>query len=127
MDMAMIKVTVRRYDPSSDKSPYWQTYDVMTEPGDTVLSVLRRLYEMQDHSLAFYYSCRIGKCAGCQVKVNGKLRLACTEPVRGDLTLEPQDGYPVLRDLYVDKHTREKKVSGGRTQQESDGDGQADG
>ena len=67
------------------------------------MSVLRELYETQDHSLAFYYSCRIGKCAGCQVKVNGKVRLACIEVVTGDIVLEPQPGYKVIRDLYVDK------------------------
>ena len=98
-----IKIRVLRYDSASGQRPAFQDYSLAIEPGATVLSVLRELYDHQDHSLAFYYSCRIGKCAGCQVKVNGKVRLACIEVVTGDIVLEPQPGYAVIKDLYVDK------------------------
>ncbi len=103
MENQKIKVTIKRFEPANSSEPYLQTYETDIENGATVLSILRDLYEHQDHSLAFYYSCRIGKCAGCQVKVNGKVRLACTEVVTGDIMLEPQPGYAVIKDLYVDK------------------------
>lgn len=106
MEKQMIKVTIKRFDPAKSSEPYLQTYETGIEKGATVLSILRDLYEQQDHSLAFYYSCRIGKCAGCQVTVNGKVRLACTEVVTGDIVLEPQIGYKVVKDLYVDKNRR---------------------
>jgi succinate dehydrogenase/fumarate reductase-like Fe-S protein len=103
MEKQMIKVTIKRFDPAKGGEPYLQDYEVGIEKGATVLSVFRDIYEQQDHSLALYYSCRLGKCAGCQVKVNGKVRLACTEVVTGDIVLEPQPGYAVVKDLYVDK------------------------
>jgi len=106
MDKQIIKVTIKRFDPESGSEPYFQTYETGIEKGATVLSVLRDIYEQQDHSLAFYYSCRIGKCVGCQVMVNSKVRLACTEIVNGDIVLEPQKGYKVVKDLYVDKKSR---------------------
>lgn len=106
MDKKSIEVRIKRFDPSDGEAPHFQSYRVDIENGATVLSVLKEIYETQDHSLAFYYSCRIGKCAGCQVQVNGKVRLACTEVVKGDILLEPQPGYAVVRDLYVDKQNR---------------------
>ena len=102
MKTKTIKIEVKRYDPTTDEGSYYQTYEVPIEKGSTVLSVLRYIYENLDHSLAFYYSCRIGKCAGCHVSVNGKTRLACTAVVDKDITLEPQTGYRVVRDLVVD-------------------------
>lgn len=106
MEANNITVTVKRYDPAKDKEPYYQDYKVPIEKGATVLSVLRYIYENLDHSLAFYYSCRIGKCAGCHVSVNGKTRLACNAIVDDDVTVEPQAGYKVLRDLVVDKTSK---------------------
>lgn len=103
MGEKIVKIKVKRYDPSGAKEPYYQTYEVPIEKGATVLSVLRYIYEKIDHSLVFYYSCRIGKCAGCQVSVDGKTKLACNTIVDSDVTLEPQKGYKVVRDLVVDK------------------------
>lgn len=109
MDKKTVTITIRRFDPLRDSEPLYQKYTIAIEKGATVLSVLRDLYEQQDHSLAFYYSCRIGKCAGCQVTVNGKTCLACNTIVDGDITLEPQKGYKVVKDLYVDKEQKVDK------------------
>ncbi|MGI6552612.1 MAG: 2Fe-2S iron-sulfur cluster-binding protein [Bacillota bacterium] len=103
MEAKTVNIKVKRYDPSKDKEPYYQTYEVPIEKGATVLSALRYIYENLDHSLVFYYSCRIGKCVGCHVSVDGKTRLACNTIVDKDVTLEPQAGYKVVRDLVVDK------------------------
>lgn len=111
MEKQMINVKILRFDPTKDHEPYYQTYVANIDKGATVLSVLRDIYEQQDHSLSFYYSCRIGKCAGCQVTVNGKVRLACTEVVKGDIILDPQKNYKVIKDLYVDKTARLANVS----------------
>ena len=109
------KVSVFRFHPGVDKAPRYQTYKVPFEEGRSVLGVLKYIYENQDSSLAFYNSCRIGKCTGCHVKVNGKTRLACTTVVEEeDLLLEPMPGYRVVRDLVVDRTragTAEKRGS----------------
>ena len=117
------KVSVFRFRPGVDKQPRYQTYEVPFEEGRSVLNVLKYIYENQDSSLAFYNSCRIGKCTGCHVKVNGKTRLACTTVVgEEDLLLEPMPGYRVVRDLVVDrtrggtakKHGTETRAKRGR-------------
>lgn len=103
MEQKIVNIKVKRFDPSKDAEPYFKAYEVEVEKGATVLSVLRHIYEKLDHSLAFYYSCRIGKCVGCHVSVNGKTRLACNTIVDSDITLEPQPGFKVVKDLVVDK------------------------
>jgi len=113
MEKKTIRVSIQRSSPSSGEPPWKQVYQVEEKPGATVLSVLKDIYENQDPTLAYYVSCRLGKCAGCQVLVNGRVRLACTEPVEGDLELAPQPGYPVIRDLYVDKRKKSGPAGAG--------------
>ncbi|MCL5075212.1 MAG: 2Fe-2S iron-sulfur cluster-binding protein [Chloroflexi bacterium] len=101
MEKANSKIVVQRFDPSADKEPYYQEYEIPYSKGTTVLSALRYIYENLDRSLAFYSSCRIGKCAGCHIKVDGRTRLACTAVIEDDVTLEPKKG-TVIRDLVVE-------------------------
>ena len=67
-----------------------------------IYNALEYIHSYLDPGLAFYTSCRIGKCMGCTMMINGKRRLACTSLVEGDITLEPDAHYPVVRDLIVD-------------------------
>lgn len=98
-----ITIKVLRQDPTANGGkPEYQSYSVPLEQGATVLSVLRYISESVDRTLSYYRSCRIGKCAGCRMRVNGKTRLACTTAVTGDITLEPLKGYEVIKDLIVD-------------------------
>jgi len=97
-------VKVYRTDPVNPQRSWYDTFKVPFESGQSILGVLKYIYETYDPSLAYYNSCRIGKCTGCHVKVNGKTRLACTTVSDGnDLILEPLAGYPVIRDLVVDR------------------------
>jgi succinate dehydrogenase/fumarate reductase iron-sulfur protein len=99
-----IVVKVYRTDPGERSKSRYDTYTVPFERGQSILGIIKYIYENLDSSLAFYHSCRIGKCTGCHVKVNGKTRLACTTIVDGgELVLEPLSGYPIVRDLVVDK------------------------
>jgi succinate dehydrogenase/fumarate reductase iron-sulfur protein len=106
-----IEVRIKRYDSSADEEAYFDSYEVPIDDGTTVLSVLRYVFENLDHSVAFYSSCRIGKCVGCLVKVNGKTKLACSTVVHGDITLEPQPKYRVVKDLVVDKRIAAQSTS----------------
>ncbi len=95
-----IEVRIQRSREGGEGS--YDTYQVPFEEKMSVFNVLEHIGNYLDPSLAFYASCRIGKCMGCTMMINGKRRLACTTLVEGDLVLEPDRRYPVIRDLVVD-------------------------
>ncbi len=68
----------------------------------TVLNVLDYTHENYDRSLAYYKSCRIGKCTGCLVEVDGKNKLACTTLARDGMKVGPAKKRRVIRDLVVE-------------------------
>jgi succinate dehydrogenase/fumarate reductase iron-sulfur protein len=91
-----------RFDPKKDDKPQTKKYEVPFVKGSSVLDALTYIYEEIDPSLGFYASCRRGCCGRCNVKVNGKARLACIEEVKGDVKLEPARADHVIRDLKVE-------------------------
>jgi succinate dehydrogenase / fumarate reductase iron-sulfur subunit len=97
-----VKVDVFRLDPSVDKRPHRQVYVVPIQKGMSVSNLLQHIWECIDPSLAFYLCCRVGRCHGCFVEVNGQVKLACTTLVEGDLAINPWPKYEVIRDLVVD-------------------------
>lgn len=94
-----IKVKVRRFDQSINKEPHTQEYVVPFEDKMSVANVLNWIADNLDPTLAFYSSCRTGKCKACLVKINGKGKTACTELVTGDIDLEPIDVTKAIKDL----------------------------
>ena len=94
-----VKITVKRGDSLQSR---YDSYDVPFQEKMSIFNALEYITSYLDPSLAFYTSCRIGKCMGCTVTANGKRRLACATVVEGDLTLDPDSRYPVVRDLVVD-------------------------
>lgn len=111
-------VKVCRTDPRDNSRTRYDSFTVPFEKGQSILGVIKYIYENLDPSLAFYNSCRTGKCTGCHIQVNQKTRLACTTIADGhDLILEPLPGYPVVRDLVVDKTkvTTNKRIENRKT------------
>ena len=106
-----IQVKVRRYDPATDKEAHYSSYEVLLDEGTSVMGVLKYIYENLDRTLSFYCSCRIGKCTGCWVTVNGKTTLACTRLAGGDMVIEPQRGFEVIKDLVVDRSSKANAAS----------------
>ncbi len=102
-----IAVKILRFKPWEEKKPRFVTYRVPIEGKSSILNVLNYISENLDPTLGFYSSCRIGKCMGCQVVVNGKVRLACTTPVEGDIVLEPLRKFKVIKDLVVERREKE--------------------
>jgi fumarate reductase (CoM/CoB) subunit B len=102
-----IDVKILRSKPWEKNKPKFETYKVPIEGRMSILNVLNYIAENLDPTLGFYSSCRIGKCAGCQVVVNGKVRLACTTPVMGNITLEPLRKFKVIKDLVVERKGKE--------------------
>ncbi len=80
----------------------YKEYDIPYEDWMTVLNVLDYIHEDYDRSLAYYKSCRIGKCTGCLVEVDGKDKLACTTLAKSGMKIGPAKGRKVIRDLVIE-------------------------
>jgi succinate dehydrogenase/fumarate reductase iron-sulfur protein len=101
-----ITVKIRRFDRNSGEPSRFDTFRVEREDRMNVLDVLGKIQNTQDPSLAFRYSCRVGMCGTCSVRVNGRNRWTCRTSVeklgKDLLVIEPLPHYPVIRDLVVD-------------------------
>ena len=109
MSAKNISARVFRLDPSTDKKPRYQDYEVPFEEGMSAMDVLDYIYQNLDSTLAYYdhAGCALGICARCTGKINGKAGLFCQVPVTGDVTLDPISTDRVLKDLVCGKKQRE--------------------
>ena len=102
----MLDVSIYRYNPDVDDSPYMQDISIEV-PGNKdvmVLDVLHMCKEV-DASISFRRSCREGVCGSDGVNMNGKNGLACITPVsqavkKNKLVIRPLPGLPVVRDTH---------------------------
>lgn len=102
-----VTLKVQRFDPTADREPYWQRYQVKNKPGLTVLDALFEVLNHQDGTLAFRFCCRAGVCGSCAMVIAGKTRLACETQVsqflgKGEIALSPLPHQKVVKDLAVD-------------------------
>jgi fumarate reductase iron-sulfur subunit len=99
-----VKVKIARFDPSVDKAPHYETYEVPFTQRMTVMDALDYIYENTDPSIAYqgHTSCHRRACARCTATINGKAALTCHTEVEGDLVLEPLPRFRVIRDLVVE-------------------------
>jgi len=107
-----IVARVFRFNPEEDPHPSYMTYEIETETPMTVHRILKHIHENMDPTLAFRdYTCISGVCGGCLVKANGSPVRGCQRRVDPgeEVVIEPQDGYPVIRDVVTDFGT---EVSG---------------
>ena len=97
----------------SDGAGSFQEFSIPRQDRMTVLNVLDHIHEHCDRSLAYYKSCRIGKCLGCVVQVNGKNRLACTTLAQDGMRIGPAKGHRTIRDLVVEFPVRHNPSESG--------------
>lgn len=97
-----ITVEVERYDPETGESGR-REYQVPIEHGWSVLNALEWIYENVDPTIGFYFSCRIGKCEGCDCLMNGTKILSCNTMAEGDMRLEPLPEFQVHKDLIPNR------------------------
>jgi len=97
---------IYRFDPQSDKEPYYRNYTVQAEPWERILDCLNRIKWEQDGSLSYRMSCAHGVCGSDAMKINGRCALACQKLVKdyqdAEVVVEPLPGFKVLKDLIVD-------------------------
>jgi fumarate reductase iron-sulfur subunit len=103
---ATVALTVTRYRPEQEAEPTVQTYEVPYGKDWVVLDALNYIKDELDGSLSFRWSCRMGVCGSCGMKVNGTPKLTCaaflTDYLPGPVHVEPLDYFPIVRDLVVD-------------------------
>ena len=89
----------------------YKEYEIPYEDRITILRALKYIKENLDRSLAYYNSCRIGKCTGCLIEVNGKNKLSCVTLLENGMKIGPARKYKILRDLVVDFSSKiERKI-----------------
>jgi succinate dehydrogenase/fumarate reductase-like Fe-S protein len=91
-----------RAEESQNQNGKYVEYEIPPQERMTVMNALNHIYEHCDRTLAFYVSCRIGKCKGCLVEVDGKPRLACTTLVKEGMSIGPLKRSRLVRDLVVE-------------------------
>ncbi|PQA50861.1 succinate dehydrogenase iron-sulfur subunit [Amnimonas aquatica] len=115
----MLKVSIYRYNPETDREPYMKEYQIDTQGRDLMVLDVLNLVKEQDDGLAYRRSCREGVCGSDGLNMNGKNGLACIVPVSqatkggNHLIVKPLPGLPVIRDLVVDMtmfYTQYEKV-----------------
>jgi succinate dehydrogenase / fumarate reductase iron-sulfur subunit len=95
-----------RYNPKQDQEPHYDSFTIEVQESWTVLDALNAIKWRHDGSLSYRRSCRHGICGSCAMMINGKNELACEKQVstcKGDITVEPLKGFPVIRDLMIDQ------------------------
>lgn len=110
-----VTVHVARQD-SPDSAKYRQSFQIETEPGLNVTSILQRIaanpvtVEGEKTAPVAYDSCCLEEvCGACTMRINGYVRQACSALVENlldeepEITLEPMTKFPVVRDLFVDR------------------------
>jgi succinate dehydrogenase / fumarate reductase iron-sulfur subunit len=106
MKRQQIEIKIYRYNPETDKKPYYKTYQVTLDEHDKkLLSALVKIKDEQDDSLSFRRSCREGVCGSDAMNINGMNGLACLTDIsslKTPIILNPLPGLPVIRDLIVD-------------------------
>ena len=115
--MKKATVTVFRFNPEIDESPYFQTFENMKyEETDTVLDVLLSIRAFADTTLSFRYSCQCTICGSCAMRINGLSKLVCETKIDdivkdGEIKIEPLQAFTVIKDLVVDIESLIKELS----------------
>lgn len=103
-EKGIITARLYRCNPAvSDESRY-DTYKVESDHAMTVLAILRHIFRFLDASVAFRdFECYRGVCLSCEMSIKGRKVKACSIMVRPgeEITLDPLQGYPLIKDLVV--------------------------
>ena len=85
----------------------FETFEVPSQPSQTVLDLVTYVQRKLDPSLAYRFACRVGVCGSCAMTVNGTPRWTCRTHVQkvassGRVRIEPLRNLPILKDLATD-------------------------
>lgn len=100
-----VSLKIFRYDPDTDRVPFYKTYEVPWNEGLLLLTAVKYIRDNIDETLAFRdYCCGCSWCMSCLMTVNGKGMRTCSRVIYPgeSILLEPMKGFPVIKDLAVD-------------------------
>lgn len=110
-----VRITVQRQQ-ARDARPFTQTFEVPYRPQMNVISCLQEIAAnpvtvdgKQSTPVAWDCNCLEEVCGACSMRVNGRVRQACTALVdnllreQPTIDLKPMSKFPVVRDLFVDR------------------------
>jgi succinate dehydrogenase/fumarate reductase iron-sulfur protein len=99
------KITITRFDASYDIQPYEKSYTVPDDPQSAPMTALKALHwiDRYEEPIAYDFNCRSGTCGRCSIMIDGLPRLACYFILTGNHSFAPLTGFPVIRDLVVNK------------------------
>lgn len=102
---------IQKYDPSMDEEPYYVEGDIDFQEG---MNALQALVQFRENvaPVSFDMQCGGGACGRCAMMLDGKPTMTCLVPLDdADHTFEPLAGYPIMRDLIVDKSTLMNQIA----------------
>ena len=105
-----VVATVHRFDPSKDKEPRYERFEVPYSKWMRVLDVLEAINEDLGVGLGYRWLCGVKKCGTCAVRMNGREVLACWEAAEPEMVIEPLRHAPLVRDLVVDRSDYEHRL-----------------
>jgi succinate dehydrogenase/fumarate reductase-like Fe-S protein len=94
-------VKVFRFNPAVDQEPRYETFADVPFEGRTVIDVVRYVQENRDSTLSYRYSCRLGLCMACRMRVNGSPVVACKTLAEAEMLIEPPKSGRVIKDLLT--------------------------
>ncbi|RBP90590.1 succinate dehydrogenase / fumarate reductase iron-sulfur subunit [Cytobacillus firmus] len=107
-----IKLKIKRKD-SSDSPFYWEEFNVPFRKNMNVISALMEIQKNPVNakgenvrSVAWEYNCLEEVCGACSMRINGKVRQACStlvDRLEQPIQLEPMETFPVEKDLVVNR------------------------
>lgn len=98
---------IKRYHPEKKPAFYEETFQVPCRGRATLLQAFIHIYENNDPTFAFSYSCRYKKCGLCGIEVNGLPSLACVSLLEEKQEITPLSNLPLFKDLVVDRRPLE--------------------
>lgn len=109
--MEKVRATIFRFDPSLDKDPWYERFEVPFEKDMRILDVLIAIGDDLGKSVAHRWYCGVKRCGACSATVNGKPVSVCWEPAEREMLIEPLPGFPIIKDLVVDRNGAEKVLA----------------
>ncbi|WP_144475714.1 succinate dehydrogenase iron-sulfur subunit [Cytobacillus oceanisediminis] len=119
-----IVLKIKRKD-SSDSEFYWEEFSIPFRKNMNVISALMEIQKnpvnskgKKVRSVAWEYNCLEEVCGACSMRINGKVRQACStlvDRLEQPIQLEPMETFPVEKDLVVNRDrmfTALKKIKG---------------
>lgn len=108
----LLQFKIKRQD-SPDEPSYWEEFSIPYRPNMNVISALMEIQRnpfniegKKVKSVVWEYNCLEEVCGACSMRINGKVRQACSalvDNLKQPITLEPMSTFPVQKDLVVDR------------------------